>query len=297
MQPRYIWPDCRSLRCTVVLTVVPGILFLRHVLPRAAAPGSGAVCSLWAVAALIAFAIAAFSNPGVVPRKPTKLDVWSTPPPKHVTLNGVMVRQRWCNTCHIHRPLRSKHCSFCDRCVFRFDHHCTWLGNCVGLGNYRAFLALVLAASLFFGHSLFITLLVLRHDLSAADAWLGGWRRVLRRVFVVNAGKSTYAAYSLVMFFAFFVLLLYHGIIIACNLTTNEHVRDYYLTRNPFDVSCTENYRQVLCMPYGRPPRIGTGGLTPKQSLLPVRRPVVSNGNGNAVAPVTTQVVECMPDP
>merc|ERR550539_913765 len=100
------------------------------------------------------------------------------------------------------------------------------------------------------------------------------------------------------MFFAFFVLLLYHGIIIACNLTTNEHVRDYYLTRNPFDVSCAENYRQVFCMPYGRPPRIGTGGLTPKQPLPAVRRPALaSNGNGSAVAPIATKVVECMPNP
>jgi len=271
---------------------------LRYVLPTAAAPGSGAVCSLWAVAAILGFVIAACSNPGVVPRKPTKLDAWSTPPPKHVTVNGVLVRQRWCSTCHIHRPLRSKHCSFCDRCVFRFDHHCTWLGNCVGLGNYRAFLTLVLAASLFFGHSMLITILVLRHDVSAADAWLGGWRRVLRRVFIVNVGKSAYAAYSLVMFLAFFVLLLYHAIIIGCNLTTNEHVRDYYLTRNPFDLTCTENYRQVLCMPYGRPSRIGTGGLAPKPLLPTVRRPAgVSNGNGGAVAHAATKVVECVPDP
>eukprot|EP00972_Heterocapsa_arctica_P024488 3612546-Heterocapsa_arctica.AAC.1 len=35
-----------------------------------------------------------------------------------------------------------------------------------------------------------------------------------------------------------------------CNLTTNEHVRDYYIDRNPFDISCWENYRQILCAPY-----------------------------------------------
>jgi len=298
IQPRCVWPDLRSFRCTVVATVFPGMMFLRYVLPRAAAPGSSAVCSLWAVTAVLAFVIAAFSNPGVVPRKPHKHDAGSTPNAKKITLNGVLVSQRWCSTCRIHRPLRSKHCAFCDRCVFRFDHHCTWLGNCVGLGNYRAFLTMVLTASLFFGHSLLITLLVLRYDLTAADAWLGGWRTVLRRIFIVNAGKSAFAGYSLVMFFAFFVLLLYHAIIIGCNLTTNEHVRDYYLTRNPFDVSCTKNYRQVLCMPYGRPPRIETGGLAPKHSLPGVRRPaVVSNGKGSAVAPVATNVVKCMPDP
>ncbi|MEW5301251.1 MAG: hypothetical protein WDW36_004122 [Sanguina aurantia] len=45
-----------------------------------------------------------------------------------------------CWTCHAARPLRSKHCSACGRCVGRFDHHCPAIANCVGQGNQRAFL-------------------------------------------------------------------------------------------------------------------------------------------------------------
>ena len=37
------------------------------------------------------------------------------------------------------QPLRSKHCSSCDICVDRMDHHCVWINNCVGSGNQRMF--------------------------------------------------------------------------------------------------------------------------------------------------------------
>ena len=58
-----------------------------------------------------------------------------------------------CKYCKEIKPLRTHHCSLCDICVIKMDHHCPWINNCVGQNNQRYFL-------LFLFHSFCYTFLV-----------------------------------------------------------------------------------------------------------------------------------------
>ena len=68
----------------------------------------------------------------------------------------------YCWSCVARKVARSKHCSVrllvccscisiylhsvqvCDRCVHVFDHHCPWMGNCIGRENHRTFVTFLL---------------------------------------------------------------------------------------------------------------------------------------------------------
>ena len=48
-------------------------------------------------------------------------------------------RGRFCDVCQIHQPLGTYHCEDCNACIEELDHHCPWMGKCVGKRNMRWF--------------------------------------------------------------------------------------------------------------------------------------------------------------
>ena len=42
------------------------------------------------------------------------------------------------------KPTRAHHCRECGFCVFKMDHHCPWINNCVGHRNMKYFLQFVI---------------------------------------------------------------------------------------------------------------------------------------------------------
>jgi len=250
----------RFLLPTLSSIVFPSLYFLLSVIPeyeeypkRHSGLFHGS-CLLFAVT-IFSLLMCAFCNPGIVPRKmrwwrteetiSSGTSEWMKPhPSRYYMLNGVVLKQKFCFTCQTYRPPRSKHCAYCDNCVLRFDHHCVILGTCIGLHNYRWFLLMLYSGIVFVliatvvGLSLIIDLL----DQESTGP-LTTIEVLAERILLV-----VFFCYSLSIFLALFLLGLYHAGITGRNLTTNEHVKQYYRV-NPFDLGVLRNCAHTCCYP------------------------------------------------
>ncbi|MBN3274043.1 ZDH14 palmitoyltransferase, partial [Polyodon spathula] len=172
------------------------------------------------------------------------------PPPrtKEVTINGQSVKLKYCFTCKIFRPPRASHCSLCDNCVERFDHHCPWVGNCVGKRNYRFFYMFILSLSFL---TIFIFAFVIAHVIHRSH-----------QTGFLNALKDSPARYpftGLVCFFSVWSIVGlsgFHTYLISSNQTTNEDIKGSWSTKrgkenyNPYSHgNIVSNCCVALCGP------------------------------------------------
>ena len=88
------------------------------------------------------------SDPGILARQRKDYYYNTNRPALKYVINGHIYTFNYCYSCSLYRPPRTSHCSLCDNCVERFDHHCLWLGTCIGKRNYRYFYFLTLCINL-----------------------------------------------------------------------------------------------------------------------------------------------------
>ena len=80
---------------------------------------------------------------------------------KYYFIRGRKFKVKFCSTCHIFRGPGVSHCKKCDNCVENFDHHCPWLGNCIGKNNYYYFFIFLIFVNVFVISNLFISIVLM----------------------------------------------------------------------------------------------------------------------------------------
>jgi len=249
-----IGSDFKYFIGTNVLLCTPSVLQWRYILPsHSAMPMHDLLCvisyALFACTMLSLYR-AAFTDPGYLPRGAEPI-----PEPRlQLKPNGA----KFCETCLIWRPPRAKHCRFCNCCVRKFDHHCPWVGTCVGERNYAYFALFVFSIALYSAHCCLISAidLYLKYVQIAAehrkrtihvneDDLFGElvWDTIKSRAIAFGVGL-----FALLMCVSVTVLAIYHCNLICHQETTNENVKQTFeKSGNPYDRGCVQNCATVFC--------------------------------------------------
>uniref|UniRef100_A0A0D9X3F7 S-acyltransferase n=1 Tax=Leersia perrieri TaxID=77586 RepID=A0A0D9X3F7_9ORYZ len=258
---RFIFgPDAKATLLSFSLIAIPVAVFcyfvarnLIHIFP---AYNAGyailAVTIVLSIYVLLLLFLTSSQDPGIVPRNshpPVEEFSHDTSAPhtlqfprvKEVLVNGVPIKVKYCDTCMIYRPPRCSHCSKCDNCVERFDHHCPWVGQCIGQRNYRYFFCFVSSAAILCVYilsmcALYIKLLMNRNHHSVIKA--------------IKESPASVAimAYCFICFWFVGGLTGFHSYLIAANKTTYENLKYKYNNQpNMFDRGCVNNCSEVFC--------------------------------------------------
>eukprot|EP01095_Lingulamoeba_sp_RSL-Kostka_P006256 TRINITY_DN1959_c0_g2_i2.p2 TRINITY_DN1959_c0_g2~~TRINITY_DN1959_c0_g2_i2.p2 ORF type:complete len:295 (+),score=49.41 TRINITY_DN1959_c0_g2_i2:1605-2489(+) len=173
----------------------------------------------WTTIGIVFFVFykASTSDPGVI--TPDNIEQFRY----NYRYDGVIYRKKFCKTCKIVRPARSKHCGICNKCVSRFDHHCPWINTCVGANNLKWFLSFLLSTGLMcFYCSIGVVEIyyktVMKFSLYKLPLPITFQYLVVYR----GPGLMGLLLFTFLAGCAVWLFLLYHCYLIARNKTTNE---------------------------------------------------------------------------
>ncbi|CAB1336923.1 unnamed protein product [Coregonus sp. 'balchen'] len=152
------------------------------------------------------------------------------------TMSGAI---RFCDRCQLVKPDRCHHCSVCDKCILKMDHHCPWVNNCVGFSNYKFFM-LFLAYSLLY--CLFITATDLQYFIKF---WIDGLPDSQAKFHIM------FLFFAASMFSVSLAsLFVYHCWLVCKNRSTLEAFRAppfrHGADKNGFSLGLSKNFRQVF---------------------------------------------------
>ncbi|XP_077455168.1 palmitoyltransferase ZDHHC18a isoform X1 [Stigmatopora argus] len=255
--------DCPFLvvHLTVCIPVIGGVLF---------------------VFVVLSLLRTSFTDPGILPRATLdeaadiekQIDTSGSssyrPPPrtKEILINQQVVKLKYCFTCKMFRPPRTSHCSLCDNCVERFDHHCPWVGNCVGKRNYRFFYSFIISLS-------FLTSFIFGCVIAHITLRSQSGQNLIQAI-----QESPASVVELVIcFFSIWSILGlsgFHTYLVASNLTTNEDIKGSWSSKrgteesgNPYTYnSILANCCVTLCGPMP-PSLIDRRGFVPSDESVP----------------------------
>ncbi|EOA29157.1 hypothetical protein CARUB_v10025425mg [Capsella rubella] len=166
-----------------------------------------------------------------------KLGNTKIPRTKDILVNGYTVKVKFCDTCLLYRPPRASHCSICNNCVQRFDHHCPWVGQCIALRNYPYFIC-------FISTSTFLCLYVF------VFSWVSMLEVHGKMLLMVITNDFVFVVLILYCFVVvWFVggLTVFHLYLICTNQTTYENFRYRYDKKeNPYGKGLFKNLYELF---------------------------------------------------
>ena len=145
---------------------------------------------------------------------------------------GYVSQYKICETCYLIRPLRSTHCNTCNNCAIRFDHHCPWIGTCVGKRNYPIFFLFLCVLNL---QQIFTICVCISHiaiKIRKDRIYNKDDKKVIQKSFG-NSIMSLYIFIYVCITMIFTTeLLIFHMRLVFKNKTTKEELKKIF--NNPF---------------------------------------------------------------